>query len=412
MPTGIPEDPAPNTRYYSKYGSMLSIHIVTYNDSSHVFQWITSDEILWRQVLEDFKGSIPPHRRKFEEESKRWLLTVSTAELRRWAFARFLDTQMHWAQVHVPTGTRPAGSSGSKTGGTAGTKSDRLWEQMDKYFQTSASSSDTTYNFNFTGRKSEKSADGQSADDAKRETPKDGGAYTIHTGYTASKAKVGDYTSEDLRRDYEQYEQREREKQKDTSHADSRPFKDPSEEEIAAAREREKWRAYSEKIRQEAEDERLRQAAEKFRAQQEKREADERARKEREKREREEAAAKRAREEAARKKKAEENAAWERLKREQQQRSRPNYGSGPSYGSSAGYTKSGTTYAREPYQGYSSDLTVLCVTIEAPPEVIKAAYKALIKLYHPDVNKTPGANDKSVALTRAWARIRPTLPAD
>ncbi len=56
--------------------------------------------------------------------------------------------------------------------------------------------------------------------------------------------------------------------------------------------------------------------------------------------------------------------------------------------------------------GASSDHAVLFVTADAPKEVIDAAYRALARLYHPDINKSPDANGKMERLNLAYARVK------
>lgn len=51
----------------------------------------------------------------------------------------------------------------------------------------------------------------------------------------------------------------------------------------------------------------------------------------------------------------------------------------------------------------SSDHAALCVTSDAPPEVIKAAYKALAILYHPD---TGGSVTKMQSVNDAYTRLK------
>ena len=49
---------------------------------------------------------------------------------------------------------------------------------------------------------------------------------------------------------------------------------------------------------------------------------------------------------------------------------------------------------------------ILQVHYAAEPEVIEAAYRRLLRLYHPDVNKSSQAHDKTVRLNRAYEILR------
>lgn len=53
----------------------------------------------------------------------------------------------------------------------------------------------------------------------------------------------------------------------------------------------------------------------------------------------------------------------------------------------------------------SDDHTLLYVTIDAPKEVVQAAYRALMKLNHPDHG---GDAETAVRITDAWKRIQAT----
>lgn len=48
---------------------------------------------------------------------------------------------------------------------------------------------------------------------------------------------------------------------------------------------------------------------------------------------------------------------------------------------------------------------ILFLTSNAPREVVIAAYRALSKLYHPDVNKEVGANEKMKGINIAFEEI-------
>ncbi len=45
---------------------------------------------------------------------------------------------------------------------------------------------------------------------------------------------------------------------------------------------------------------------------------------------------------------------------------------------------------------------ILGVSREADPKTIKVAYKSLIKKYHPDINKQPGAEEKFKEIKKAY----------
>ena len=49
---------------------------------------------------------------------------------------------------------------------------------------------------------------------------------------------------------------------------------------------------------------------------------------------------------------------------------------------------------------------ILQVHHAAEPEVIEAAYRRLLRMYHPDVNKSAEAHDKTVQLNRAYETLR------
>lgn len=49
---------------------------------------------------------------------------------------------------------------------------------------------------------------------------------------------------------------------------------------------------------------------------------------------------------------------------------------------------------------------VLHVRADAHPEVIKAAYRALARLSHPDLHREPGAVQRMAALNRAYEQVR------
>lgn len=53
-----------------------------------------------------------------------------------------------------------------------------------------------------------------------------------------------------------------------------------------------------------------------------------------------------------------------------------------------------------------SDSRYLFVVSDAPEAVYRAAYKALVRLYHPDVNAAIGGNRAIQDLNNAWERIR------
>lgn len=42
----------------------------------------------------------------------------------------------------------------------------------------------------------------------------------------------------------------------------------------------------------------------------------------------------------------------------------------------------------------------------AAPKVIEAAYKGLVRTYHPDVNKSPDANERMKRINLAYAVLR------
>lgn len=48
---------------------------------------------------------------------------------------------------------------------------------------------------------------------------------------------------------------------------------------------------------------------------------------------------------------------------------------------------------------------ILHVQADAHPDVIRAAYRALARISHPDIRPEPDANGRMVALNRAYARI-------
>lgn len=52
----------------------------------------------------------------------------------------------------------------------------------------------------------------------------------------------------------------------------------------------------------------------------------------------------------------------------------------------------------------SSDHAQLCVTDDAPPEVVRAAYKALAMLYHPD--KPAGSTERMQKINAAFGRLK------
>ena len=56
---------------------------------------------------------------------------------------------------------------------------------------------------------------------------------------------------------------------------------------------------------------------------------------------------------------------------------------------------------------YAEDLyEILQVHHAAEPEVIEAAYRRLLRMYHPDVNKTPEAHEITVRLNTAYEALR------
>jgi hypothetical protein len=56
----------------------------------------------------------------------------------------------------------------------------------------------------------------------------------------------------------------------------------------------------------------------------------------------------------------------------------------------------------QPQQTLASPYQTLYLLPDAPPEVVKASYKALAKIYHPDAK---GSNDKMVAINRAYETL-------
>ena len=48
----------------------------------------------------------------------------------------------------------------------------------------------------------------------------------------------------------------------------------------------------------------------------------------------------------------------------------------------------------------------LKVKEDAPPEIIRAAYKALSGMYHPDKNNSPGANELMQKINDAYRILR------
>jgi hypothetical protein len=56
----------------------------------------------------------------------------------------------------------------------------------------------------------------------------------------------------------------------------------------------------------------------------------------------------------------------------------------------------------QPRQSRASPFTTLYLLPDAPPEVVKASYKALAKIYHPDVK---GSNDKMIEINRAYETL-------
>ncbi len=57
---------------------------------------------------------------------------------------------------------------------------------------------------------------------------------------------------------------------------------------------------------------------------------------------------------------------------------------------------------KPPSQSIASPFQTLYLLPNAPPEVVKASYKALAKIYHPDLR---GSNEKMIAINRAFEII-------
>ena len=70
-----------------------------------------------------------------------------------------------------------------------------------------------------------------------------------------------------------------------------------------------------------------------------------------------------------------------------------------------GNSSSNSWYGSSANAGPNDPYTILGVQRGAPAEVIKAAYKALSKLYHPDLNKTPEAARRMQEINAAYDKL-------